>query len=143
MQENRFHLAGYLAARPTLRSLPSGMAVANARLAQTYRLSRNGLPIEHTNWFSLVFYGDLAILAMELEKGTNLYVEGSFDQRPFTGQDQRKRYIYEVTVQKFFRIGRASEEETQPGPANLPPKDEAFNDEADNVQFEEEVPWAI
>ena len=63
MQENRFHLAGYLAARPTLRSLPSGMAVANVRLGQTYRLSRNGLPAEHTNWFSLVFYGDLATLA--------------------------------------------------------------------------------
>ena len=82
MQENRFHLAGYLAARPTLRSLPSGMAVANVRLGQTYRLSRNDLPAEHTNWFSLVFYGDLATLAMELDKGTNVYVEGSFDQRP-------------------------------------------------------------
>ncbi len=143
MQENRFHLAGYLAARPTLRSLPSGMAVANGRLGQTYRLSRNGLPSEHTNWFSLVFYGDLATLAMELDKGTNLYIEGSFDQRPVTGQDQRKRYIYEVTVQKFFRIGRASHEETQAVPENLPPKDEALNDERDSVRLEEEVPWSI
>jgi len=143
MQENRFHLAGYLAARPTLRSLPSGMAVANARLGQTYRLSRNGLPSEHTNWFSLVFYGDLATLAMELDKGTNVYIEGSFDQRPVTGPDQRKRYIHEVTVHKFFRIGRASQEEPQPAPASLPPKDEAFNDERESVRSEEEVPWAI
>src|SRR5258708_6762663 len=143
MQENRFHLAGYLAARPTLRSLPSGRAVANPRLGQTYRLSRNALPAEHTNWFSLVFYGDLATLAMELDKGTNVYIEGSFDQRPITGQDQRKRYIYEVTVQKFFRIGRASNEEPQPVPANLSPKDEAFTDERESVRFEEEVPWPI
>jgi len=143
MQENRFHLAGYLAARPTLRSLPSGMSVANARLGQTYRLSRNALPAEHTNWFSLVFYGDLATLAMELDKGTNVYIEGSFDQRPITGQDQRKRYIYEVTVQKFFRIGRASNEEPQPVSANLSPRDEAFTDERESVRFEEEVPWPI
>ena len=38
MQENRFQLAGYLAAKPTLRYLPSSMPVANARLGQTYRL---------------------------------------------------------------------------------------------------------
>src|ERR1700704_3875447 len=103
MQENRFQLAGYLAARPTLRYLPSSMPVANARLGQTYRFSRNDKPSEHTNWFSLVFYGDLAILATELEKGTNLYVEGTFDQRPYyVSQDKYKRYIYEVSVHKFF-----------------------------------------
>src|SRR5215831_230159 len=143
MQENRFHLAGHLAARPSLRSLPSGMAVANAKLGQTYRLSRNGLPAEHTNWFSLVFYGDLATLAMELEKGTNLYVEGSFDQRPTTDQHGHKRYVYEVTVQKFFRIARPSKDDTRPGSANLPAT-EALTDEPDSGdQVVESVPWAI
>ena len=109
MQENRFQLAGYLAAKPTLRYLPSSMPVANARLGQTYRFTRNEKPAEHTNWFSLVFYGDLAILATELEKGTNLYVEGTFDQRPYVGQDKYKRYIYEVSVRKFFVIGGVGE----------------------------------
>jgi single-strand DNA-binding protein len=79
MQENRFQLAGYLAAKPILRYLPSSMPVACARLGQTYRFSRNDKPAEHTNWFNLVFYGDLAIVAMVLEKGTNLYVDGTFD----------------------------------------------------------------
>jgi single stranded DNA-binding protein len=144
MQENRFQLAGYLAARPTLRSLPSGMAVANVRLGQTYRLSRNGLPAEHTNWFSLVFYGDLATLAMELDKGTNIYVEGSFDQRPMTDQQGRKRYAYEVTVQKFFRIGRASDAEARSAPTEHPSEREALTDEIDSSdQTVASVPWAI
>ncbi len=144
MQENRFHLAGYLAARPTLRSLPSGMAVANVRLGQTYRLSRNDLPAEHTNWFSLVFYGDLATLAMELDKGTNVYVEGSFDQRPSTDQQGRKRYVYEVTVQKFFRIGRPSDEVARSAPSDLPSVREALNDETESGdRLVESVPWAI
>jgi single stranded DNA-binding protein len=144
MQENRFQLAGHLAARPSLRSLPSGMAVANAKLGQTYRLSRNDLLAEHTNWFSLVFYGDLATLAMELDKGTNLYVEGSFDQRPTTDQNGRTRYVYEVTVQKFFRIGRASDEETEPVRAKLPPTNGAFHDAIDNPEgLDESVPWAV
>ncbi|SRR6267143_2064780 len=114
MQENRFQLAGYLAAKPTLRYLPSSMPVANARLGQTYRFTRKDKPSEHTNWFSLVFYGDLAILATELEKGTNLYVEGTFDQRPYVGQDNYKRYIYEVSVNKFFVIGGMEQDPPTP-----------------------------
>jgi single-strand DNA-binding protein len=114
MQENRFQLAGYLAAKPTLRYLPSSMPVANARLGQTYRFTRKDKPSEHTNWFNLVFYGDLAILATELEKGTNLYVEGTFDQRPYVGQDNYKRYIYEVSVNKFFVIGGMAQDPPAP-----------------------------
>ena len=144
MQENRFHLAGYLVARPTLRSLPSGMPVANAKLGQTYRLSRNDLPAQHTNWFSLVFYGDLATLAMELEKGTNLYVEGSFDQRPTTDQNGRKRYVYEVTVLKFFRIGRASDEDNQVSPAKHPASEEASHDDIHNSdELDEKFQWTV
>jgi len=114
MQENRFQLAGYLAAKPMLRYLPSSLPVANAWLGQTYRFTRNDKPAEHTNWFSLVFYGDLAILATELEKGTNLYVEGTFDQRPYVGQDNYKRYIYEVSVNKFFVIGGMAQDPPTP-----------------------------
>ncbi len=114
MQENRFQLAGYLAAKPTLRYLPSSMPVANARLGQTYRFTRKDKPSEHTNWFNLVFYGDLAILATELEKGTNLYVEGTFDQRPYVGQDNYKRYIYEISVNKFFVIGGMEQDPPTP-----------------------------
>src|ERR1700730_15760721 len=109
MQENRIQLAGYLAAKPTLH-LSSSMPVANARLGQTYHFSRKDKPSEHTNWFSLVFYGDLAILASELEKGTNLYVEGTLDQRPYFGQDKKKRYIDEVSVHKFFVIGAVAQD---------------------------------
>src|SRR6266513_2770131 len=116
MQENRFQLAGYLAAKPTLRYLPSSMPVANARLGQTYRFTRDDKPAEHTNWFSLVFYGDLAILATELEKGTNLYVEGTFDQRPYVGQDTYKRCIYEVSVHKFFVISGVAQDPPPPLP---------------------------
>src|SRR5258708_21613304 len=116
MQENRFQLAGYLAAKPTLRYLPSSSPVGNARPGQSYRFRRKDKPSEHTNWFSLVFYGDLAILATELEKGTNLYVEGTFDQRPYIGEDKYKRYIYEVSVHKFFVIGGVAQDPPAPPP---------------------------
>ncbi len=60
MQTNRIELAGYLAAKPELRFLPSGTKVANVRLGETYRFNgRDGKPQSHTNWHSLVFYNEL------------------------------------------------------------------------------------
>ena len=137
MQENRFQLAGYLGAKPTLRYLPSSMPVANARLGQTYRFTRKDKPSEHTNWFSLVFYGDLAILATELEKGTNLYVEGTFDQRPYVGQDKYKRYIYEVSVHKFFVIGGVAQDPPAPPPPHAALTNEVMTDGAPSLESPE------
>ena len=128
MQENRFELAGYLAAKPTLCYLPSSTPVAKARLGQTYRFTRNDKPSEHTNWFSLVFYGDLAILATELEKDTNLYVEGTFDQRLYVGQDKYKRYVYEVSVHKFFVIGGVAQDPAAPPPPHASLTNEVITD---------------
>jgi len=80
---------------------------------------------------------------MELDKGANVYVEGSFDQRPTADQQGHKRYVYEVTVHKFFRIARPSNEGATPGLATLP-STESLNDEPDNDnQVVESVPWAI
>jgi single stranded DNA-binding protein len=144
MQENRFQLAGYLAAKPTLSYLPSSVPVTNVRLGQTYRFTRNDNPAEHTNWFSLVFYGDLATLAAELEKGTNLYVEGTLDQRPYVGQDKCKRYIYEVSVHKFFVIGGVAQDlpasaQTQPELTN-----EVMTDDAPSLESPEtQDTWLI
>jgi single stranded DNA-binding protein len=144
MQENRFQLAGYLAAKPTLRYLPSSMPVANARLGQTYRFTRNDKPAEHTNWFSLVFYGDLAILATELEKGTNLYVEGTFDQRPHVGQDKYKPYIYEVSVHKFFVIGGLAQDPPASPPPHAALTNEVMTDAAQSLESPEtQDTWLI
>src|SRR6266550_9341659 len=144
MQENRFQLAGYLAAKPSLSHLPSSVPVANARLGQTYRFTRNDNPAEHTNWFSLVFYGDLAMLATELEKGMNLYVEGTFDQHPYVGQDKCKRYIYEVSVHKFFVIGGVAQD--LPAPAQTHPEftNEVMADGAQSLESPEtQDTWLI
>ena len=144
MQENRFQLAGYLAAKPILSYLPSSVPVANGRLGQTYRFTRNDNPAEHTNWFSLVFYGDLAMLATDLEKGTNLYVEGTLDQRPYVGQDKCKRYIYEVSVQKYFVIGGVTQD--LPTPAQTHPEltNEVMTDDAPSLKSHEtQDTWLI
>ena len=70
-------MAGYLGGKPSVRYLPSGTPVANARIAEGYRYTdRNDQTQEHTNWHSLVFYGNLADIVALYEKGDNIFVEG-------------------------------------------------------------------
>lgn len=105
MQKNRIELAGYLAAKPELRYLPSGTKVANVRLGETYRFAgRDGKQQSHTNWHSLVFYDEVADVAMTYEQGENIHVDGSLQQRKFTPADGIVRTVHEVHVKSCHVI---------------------------------------
>jgi single-strand DNA-binding protein len=105
MQKNRFEVAGYLAAKPELRYLPSGTKVANARIGESYRYKdHSGETQSHTNWHSLTFYDDLADIAVTYEQGENLYVDGTLQQRKFTPKDGSPRTVWEVIVRTCHLI---------------------------------------
>src|SRR5947207_182976 len=107
MQTNHFELCGYLASKPEARTLPSGTAVANARIGQSYTYETKGGEKRHTNWFTLAFYGELAALAVRLEKGDNVNVIGTVQQREFTPKDGSTRKVYEVIVKQCRVVGRS------------------------------------
>ena len=108
MQKNRIELAGYLAAKPEARFLPSGTPVANARMAEGYKFKdRNDQIQEHTNWHSVVFYGDLSEIAVSFEKGDNIFVEGTLQTRKFTPRDGSQRTVYEVVARSVHQIVRS------------------------------------
>jgi len=105
MQKNRIELAGYTGSKATVRYLPSGTPVANVRMAEGYRYTdRNNQTQEHTNWHSLVFYGDLAEVAALYEKGDNIFVEGTLQMRQFTPKDGSQRTVYEIIVRTVHQI---------------------------------------
>ena len=105
MQMNRVEVAGHLAKRPEARHLPSGMPVVNVRLGQTYRFQDSSRQWqERTNWHSLSFYGDLARVALSYDKGENIFVEGTIEQREFTPKDGAKRAINEIVVRHCHLI---------------------------------------
>ncbi len=105
MQKNRIEIAGVLAAKPVVRLMPSGMRVANVRLAEDYfHRDKDGKLISHTNWHSLAFYDELSSVATTYEKGENIFVEGSIEQRKFTPKDARERTIHEVVVRSCHLI---------------------------------------
>ena len=107
MQKNRIELAGYLADKPQVRYMPSGMPVANVRMAEGYRYTdRNNQSQEHTNWHNLVLYGDLADIAVTYEKGENIFVEGTLQTRKFTPKDGSPRTIYEIITRSVYLIAK-------------------------------------
>jgi single-strand DNA-binding protein len=106
MQMNRIEIAGFLAARPDLRYLASGTKVANARLGESHRYKgADNQPVTQTNWHSLTFYNSLADQALTYDKGTNLFIEGTVQQRKFTPKDGSERTVHEVIVQSCHVIG--------------------------------------
>ncbi len=111
MQKNRIELAGYLATKPEARFLPSGTNVANVRLKESYRFTgSDGKQQTHSNWHSLVFYGEVADIALSYEKDDNIYVEGSLQQRKFTPADGVTRTVYEVHARSCHKIAVARRE---------------------------------
>jgi single-strand DNA-binding protein len=109
MQMNRIEIAGHISAKPEIRYLPSGTKVANVRLGESHRYrGPDNQTVTQTNWHSLTFYNALADQAVTYGKGTNLFVEGTLQQRKFTPKDGVERTVHEVIVQSCQIIGDAS-----------------------------------
>lgn len=106
MQSNRIELTGHFADRAQERRLPSGTRVANARLAQSYTYDTEDGAKRHTNWFSLAFYGEMAVAAKKFEKGDKVNIIGTIEQRQFTPQDGSPRMVYEVVVKECRLVAR-------------------------------------
>ena len=119
MQKNRIELAGYLATKPDARFLPSGTKVANARLKESYHfIGSDGKQQTHANWHSLVFYGEVADVALSYDKDDNIFVEGSLQQRKFTPADGATRTVYEIHVRSCHQICAARVDWDEPAGAN-------------------------
>jgi single-strand DNA-binding protein len=107
MHKNRIELEGYLGHKPEARSLPSGVRVANARLAEeSYRYKdEKGAEQSRATWHSIVLYGGLASIAETFEKGENIRIVGTLLSRQFTPKDGSKpRTVWEVVAREAYVI---------------------------------------
>lgn len=144
MQMNRVEISGYLAKKPEVRHLPSGTPVANARVGQSYRYQdSNHQWHEHTNWHNLSFYGDLSNVAVAFDKGENIYVEGTIEQREFTPKDGSTRTINEIVVRHCHVIAPARQSATA-GVNGSPKSTAAANETAlDEGEFGRDDDWPV
>lgn len=142
---NKVILIGNLGVDPEVRYSPSGVAVANVRIAtsESWRDKQSGETNERTEWHRLVFFGKLAEVAGEyLRKGSKIYVEGRLQTRKWQGQDGQDRYTTEIVCNDMQMLdgrgdaggGQAPRERSQasgrsPAPEPAPMDDAAFDDD--------------
>lgn len=104
---NKVMLIGHLGADPECRSMPSGDAVANLRLATTerYKDRASGEMREATEWHRVSFFGRLAEVARDyLKKGWKVYVEGRIKTRQWE-KDGQKHYSTEIVAERLLMLG--------------------------------------
>jgi single-strand DNA-binding protein len=105
---NKVILVGNLGADPETRYMPSGDAIANIRLATTFRWKdrQTGENKEETEWHRIVFRGRLAEIAGEyLKKGSPCYVEGRIRTRKWQDKEGQDRYTTEIVADGLQLLG--------------------------------------
>ncbi len=104
---NKVILLGNLGADPEIRYTPSGMAVANFRIATSEtRPNKEGQKETKTEWHRIVAFGKLAEICGEyLSKGKQVYIEGKIQTRAWEDKDKNKRYTTEILANSMQMLG--------------------------------------
>lgn len=101
---NKVILIGNLGQEPELRYTGSGTAVCNMRLATNESYTdRDGNEVDKTEWHNVVAWGRLGEVCNEyLDKGSQVYFEGSLQTRSWEDQDDNTRYTTEVKAREMM-----------------------------------------
>ena len=105
---NKVILIGHLGADPETRAMPSGMTVANLRLAtsENWKDKQSGENQERTEWHNVAMFGRLAEIAGEyLRKGSQVYIEGRLRTRKWQDKSGADRYTTEIVANDMQMIG--------------------------------------
>lgn len=105
---NKVILIGHLGADPETRAMPSGMSVANLRLATTesWKDKQSGEQQERTEWHNVALFGRLGEIAAEyLRKGSQVYIEGRLRTRKWQDKEGRDRYTTEIIGNEMQMLG--------------------------------------
>jgi single-strand DNA-binding protein len=110
---NKVFLLGNLAADPEVRVTPTGVQVANVRIATNSYVGRDdaGNLKEHTDFHKLVMFGRQAEVAGEyLRKGRLIYADGRLQTKSWDDAEGKRHWATEVIVESFQMVGPKPEE---------------------------------
>ncbi|HZO20951.1 MAG TPA: single-stranded DNA-binding protein [Steroidobacteraceae bacterium] len=105
---NKVILVGNLGADPETRAMPSGMTVANLRIAtsESWRDKQSGEQQERTEWHRVALFGRLGEVAAEyLKKGSQVYIEGSLRTRKWQDKQGNERFSTEIVASDMQMLG--------------------------------------
>ncbi len=98
---NKVILIGNLGQKPEIRYTTNGKTVVNLSIAtsNTWKDKNTGENKKKTEWHKVVLFGKLAEIAAEyLNKGSQVYIEGSLQTRKWQDKKGYERYTTEIIV---------------------------------------------
>ena len=105
---NKVIIVGNLGQDPDTKAMPSGMTVANLRIAtsESWKDKQTGEMKEQTEWHSVALFGRLAEIAGEyLRKGSQVYIEGRLRTRKWQDKQGNDRYTTEIVGNEMQMLG--------------------------------------
>ena len=128
---NKVLLMGNLTKDPELRYTPSGMAVANLRLAvnRKYRTKDQELKEEVCFITAVVWNKQAETCNQYLHKGSSLFVEGRLQSRSWEDTTGAKRSVIEVRAERVQFMGAPGQAKA-PSPVSPAQPAEMLSDES-------------
>ncbi len=109
MNINRVVITGNLTKDPELRSLPSGTAVCDLRLACNTRRKDGEEWVDKPNFFNVTVWGGQGeAVARHLTKGRGVAVDGRLEWREYDAQDGSKRQVVDIVADSVQFLGSAN-----------------------------------
>lgn len=104
---NSVRLVGNLGMDPEVKSFDNNRKLAKISIAtnETYKNDK-GERITDTQWHNLIMWNAQAKMAEEyLKKGDEIAIEGKLSSRSYVDKDGNKKYMTEVVVNEFLKLG--------------------------------------
>jgi len=104
---NSVRLVGNLGMDPEVKSFDNNRQLSKVSIAtnETYKNDK-GERITDTQWHNLVAWGSQAKFAEDfLKKGDEIAIEGKLSSRSYVDKDGNKKYITEIVVNEFLKLG--------------------------------------
>lgn len=143
---NKVILAGRLARDPEVRYTQTGKAVANFTLAVNKRFSKPADGQSTADFISIVAWEKLAeICGNNLQKGSQVLIEGRIQTRSYDAQDGSKRYVTEVLASDVEFMGARPTGTAEPqqygGHAQPMQEHQPMNSLGHGVDADEDIPF--
>ena len=105
--KNKVQLLGNLGNDPIITKLEAGNMLAKFSVAtnESYT-NKKGEKITDTQWHNIIAWGKTAqLVGTLLKKGNEVVLEGKLINRSYEDKDGNKRYISEIQLNEFLKLG--------------------------------------
>ena len=109
---NKVILVGTLGKDPEVKYTGSGTAITTISVAtsEQWKDKQSGEKQERTEWHRVKFFGRLAEIAGEyLQKGRQVYIEGSIRTDKYTDKEGIERYSTDIIASEMQMLGGKSD----------------------------------